>query len=339
MRVIIVQEDKSVKIEERPIPKPAPHEILLKIICAGANPSDYMHVDDHSTPGDWLGTDFVGEVVELGPAVPKDRVKLGEIRWNFCRGGVNDKGAYADYITTSWDLSSVVPPNVTSQQAATLPLTLMTAVQAFYLPTCLALPEPPVQTPSQKWILIWSGATAVGSFAIQLAKLSGFKVATTASPKRWELLKSYGADVVVDYRDQDVVKKLKDATGDAIEYGLDCITQGDSVRQTQLAFRPEGGHLITTLRVPLGLPRPDVKTEFTFVYTSLGDQTLGPDFFKTAPSHRELHVRWAENTTQLLADGKLKPLPVHVFGGLENVQKGLDLLRAKKHEGKLVYNV
>lgn len=96
--------------------------------------------------------------------------------------------------------------------------------------------------------ITWPTSTnQVGSFAIQLAKLSGFKVATTASPKRWELLKSYGADVIVDYKDQDVVKKIKEATGDTIEYGLDCISEGDSTRLAQLAFRPEGGHLITTL--------------------------------------------------------------------------------------------
>ena len=74
-------------------------------------------------------------------------------------------------------------------------------------------------------------------------------MATTASPKRWKLLKSYGADVIVDYRDQDATKKLKDATGDTIEYGLDCISEGNSTRQAQLAFRPEGGHLITVLQV------------------------------------------------------------------------------------------
>ncbi|KIJ34626.1 hypothetical protein M422DRAFT_263178 [Sphaerobolus stellatus SS14] len=129
MRIAIVQDDKSVRIEERPIPKPKPNEILLKIISAGANPSDHMHIDTVGQAGDWLGTDFVGKVVELGSAVPQAEVKIGEIRWNYCRGGIGEKGAFADYITTQWDLSSIVPPNITPQEAATLPLTLMTAVQ------------------------------------------------------------------------------------------------------------------------------------------------------------------------------------------------------------------
>lgn len=96
-------------------------------------------------------------------------------------------------------------------------------------------------------ISLLSDPRLVGSYAIQLAKLSGLKVATTASPKRWDLLKSYGADLLVDYRDPEVVAKLKAGTGDSIMYGLDCITEGDSYRKAQLAFRPEGGTLITVL--------------------------------------------------------------------------------------------
>jgi len=341
MRVVVSQEDKTVKVEEHPAPKPKANEILLKVLCAGQNPTDYKHADSLSKPGDYLGCDFVGEVVELGSDVPRDQVKTGEIRWNFTRGGVGKKGAFAEYITTDWDLASVVPPNVTPQQAASFPIPLMTAVQAFYLSSRLGLPEPLVKNPSNEWILIWSGATAVGSFAIQLAKLSGLKVATTASPKRWDLLKSYGADVLVDYKDPDVVKKLKDATGDSIKYGLDCISEGDSYRLAQRAFRPEGGHLITTLFMLEDLPRPEVKTEPTMVYTTLGeDVSWGSYFhFKADPSHRQLHAHWAKKITQLLADGKLKPLQVQVFGGLEDVQNGLDLMRANKHEKKLVYNV
>ena len=93
-------------------------------------------------------------------------------------------------------------------------------MQALYLR--LKLPQPPEKAEG-KWILIWSGvsfrlvvtykecisltlrlaiyqSTAVGQYAIQLAKLSGLKVATTASPSRWETLKAYGADLIVDYK-------------------------------------------------------------------------------------------------------------------------------------------
>lgn len=217
----------------------------------------------------------------------------------------------------------------------------MTAVQMLYLPgTCLGLPQFPEKAAPNTWILIWSGATAVGSFAIQLAKLSGVNVATTASPKQWASLRSYGADVVLDYRDPDVVGKLKAATGDSIRYGIDCIAKGDSTRLAQLAFCPDGGHLITALINEENLPRPEVRTDFTFVYTLLGeDQPLYGVVFKSDASHRRLQVYWAGLATELLAGGQLKPLPVTILGGLDSVQKGMDLIRAGQHEGKLAYRV
>lgn len=61
----------------------------------------------------------------------------------------------------------------------------------------------------------------MGQFVIQLAKLAGLRVATTASEYRWPTLKALGADVVADYKDPDVVKKIKEATGDQIQYGVD----------------------------------------------------------------------------------------------------------------------
>ena len=68
----------------------------LKIICVGANPSDHMQIDAGGQQGDWVGTDFVGEVVELGSAVPRDQVEIGQLRWNYCRGGFGEKGAFAE---------------------------------------------------------------------------------------------------------------------------------------------------------------------------------------------------------------------------------------------------
>ncbi|KZT54101.1 NAD(P)-binding protein [Calocera cornea HHB12733] len=164
-----------------------------------------MGVEQHaafiSQPGDLIGCDFVGQVTAMGSNVPTSEVKQGELRWGFVRGGVSkDVGAKYRYVATEWDLTSVVA-GITPAQAASLPIPLVTAIQALYL--YLRLPQPfpePSPDAKDKWILIWSGATAVGQFAIQLAKLTGLKVATTASPKRFDMLKAWGADVVVDYR-------------------------------------------------------------------------------------------------------------------------------------------
>jgi NADPH:quinone reductase-like Zn-dependent oxidoreductase len=75
-------------------------------------------------------------------------------------------------------------------------------------------------------VLIWSGSTGVGMYAIQLAKLSGAKVVTTAGQHNHELLKKLGADAVFDYKDPDVSKKIREWSGGAIEFALDCISEG-----------------------------------------------------------------------------------------------------------------
>ena len=78
------------------------------------------------------GCDFVGRVEKLGSSVPADKVKNGEIRWAFIKGSVSkDKGAFAEYATTEWDLSGVVPDNVTPEEAAGIPIPFATAVRLY----------------------------------------------------------------------------------------------------------------------------------------------------------------------------------------------------------------
>jgi NADPH:quinone reductase-like Zn-dependent oxidoreductase len=84
-----------------------------------------------------------------------------------------------------------------------VPLRLNTAFQVLYGSRVLKLVQPfdqaaPVQ--GETWIFIYGGSTCVGLYAIQLAKLSGYKIVTVASPRNHELLKKYGADAVFDAR-------------------------------------------------------------------------------------------------------------------------------------------
>jgi len=182
-------------------------------------------------------------------------------------------------------LTSLVPPNVTPQQAASFPIPLLTAVQvdkyAVFLvlllttsfessrlstfPLVLTSPNRPFPNPPKNGFSFGEVRLQVipppvsshfhdsqlklpvGIYAIQLAKLSGLRVATTASPKKWEYLRSLGADYTVDYKDPEVIDKLKEATTNSLQYGLDCVTNRESYRKAAMVFRPDGGKLITTL--------------------------------------------------------------------------------------------
>lgn len=341
MKAVVVKEGKTTAVEERPIPSGLKaNEVLFKVTAVAQNPTDWKHVAfGLAQPGNILGCDFVGVAEELGSDVPKE-VK-GQLRGGFVRGGMNkENAAYAEYIKSAWDVTFQVPSNVSAQQAASAPIPLLTACQAFYLRLRLPFPDADNSAVKGKWILIWSGSTAVGQYAIQLAKLAGLKIATTASPAKHDLVKSLGADVVVDYKDKEVAQKLREATNDSIEYGLDCIAENGSVQLAQQAFGKNGGHLICLLFDLGELPRKDVKTESTLAYTVLGeDQSFGPAFFPSSKEDREYCVKYCQFITKLFEQEKIRPLEVTDLGGIETIQKGLDQLKNGENKTKLVHTI
>jgi NADPH:quinone reductase-like Zn-dependent oxidoreductase len=137
-----------------------------------------------------------------------------------------------------------------------------TAVQCLFHTPRLTLKGHPESIPheSAPWVLIYSGATSVGQYAVQLARLSGYRVVTTASPKNFALLKSLGADVVFDYHDRDVSQKIKLATGDDLSFGLDTISDSNTIGHAVNSFGKNGGELVVLLPVKdLEQLRPDVQ--------------------------------------------------------------------------------
>jgi NADPH:quinone reductase-like Zn-dependent oxidoreductase len=119
------------------------------------------------------------------------------------------------------------------------------------------------------WVLVWGGASSVGLFTIQLARLSGYRVIATASPKNAELVKSSGADVVVNYRDADVVEQIKAATDGGVAYGVDTVSLEDTQLASVRAFGPKGGELLVILGIDDGAAKlradVQVKCESLFV--------------------------------------------------------------------------
>ncbi|KZT35204.1 NAD(P)-binding protein [Sistotremastrum suecicum HHB10207 ss-3] len=318
MKAVVVQQDKTVKVEHKPIPKLGPQDILVKAIAIGQNPTDWKTAYYRAPPGVIVGADVVGEVIEIGSEVPEGEVRKGEIRWLYVRSCASqENGAFAEFVTSPWDTTSLVPPNITPQEAASIPIPFGTAVQAIHL--ILGIPQYPEKSEGD-WIVIWSGASAVGQFAIQLAKLSGLKVATTASPHRWDALRELGADFLVDYKDPEAVKKLKEITNNTLRFGVDCISEGGTLQKMQEIFGPEGGKLAATLFDFRGLLRPEVVTKPALAYTALGfDVDFGTLFFPAGPEDRALHVKWCKLSTQLFGEGKLKERtfqsnPWHIAG-------------------------
>jgi NADPH:quinone reductase-like Zn-dependent oxidoreductase len=110
-------------------------------------------------------------------------------------------------------------------------------------------------------VLVYSGSSSVGQYAIQLARLSGYRVVTTASPKNTALVMSLGADAVVNHRAPDVVAQIKAATGDAVAFAIDTVSMEDTQQTAIQAIGGQGGELLVLL-APFDSAaklRPDVK--------------------------------------------------------------------------------
>ncbi|MEV4682966.1 NADP-dependent oxidoreductase [Streptomyces kurssanovii] len=206
MRAFMVERygaEAGVRAAEVPQPEVGADDVLVRIHAASVNPLDLKIRD-----GDFklilpyrvpfvLGNDLAGTVVEVGAAVT--RFSVGDEVYS--RPGKDRIGTFAELIAVRQDDVAPKPTTLTMTEAASLPLVALTAWQA--------LVERAHVRPGQK-VLIHAGSGGVGTIAVQLAKHLGAHVATTTSTANVDLVKSLGADVVVDYKKQAFETVLHD---------------------------------------------------------------------------------------------------------------------------------
>jgi len=210
------------QIEFADIPRPVPKadEILVQVHAVGLNPIDYMILKGQfklilrfQLPAT-LGSDLAGVVVEVGSRVT--RFKPGDaIFANIFDLGT---GALAEFAVVPENAAALKPANLDFAQAASIPMVGLTSWQAFK--------ERAHLKPGQK-VFIPAGSGGIGTFAIQLAKYLGAKVGTTTSTGNVDLVRSLGADEVIDYKKQEFEDLLRDydavlgtIRGDALEKSL-----------------------------------------------------------------------------------------------------------------------
>ncbi|RPD66607.1 GroES-like protein [Lentinus tigrinus ALCF2SS1-7] len=345
MKAVVFVESDKVSVQEHPVPTIADDEILVKTVAIALNPTDWKHIQFKlGRPGSVLGCDFSGVVVKAGKNVTNG-VQVGDHVAGVAHGCVYpDKGAFAEYVKADSDLVWVVPKNTfTHEQAAANSAVLWTSVQALYNPRHLGLVEPPEKVAKPEWMLIYGGSTACGLSAIQLARLSGYKTVTTASSRNHELLKSLGADVTIDYREPDLVSKIKQATGDSVKYALDTIGDDETKRVTVQAIAPSGGNIIGLNPMQTNeIERKEVTFHTMSLYTVYGYPiSIGSIQIPVVPEDKVHMAAFLKKLPQLVRDGAVKPLPIKSWeGGLEAVQDGLQYMREGKVSAeKIVYLV
>lgn len=189
------------KLEEIAQPPPADNRMLVKVHAASVNPLDwhYMRGEPYvmrpeagiGAPNNiHMGVDFAGTVVSVGKSVT--RFKPGDAVF----GGKG--GAFGEYVSVA-EAGSVAlkPTNMTFEQAAAMPIAAVTALQAL---------RDKGKLRSGQTVLINGASGGVGTYAVQIAKAYGAKVTGVCSTKNLTLVKSIGADQVIDYTQEDFTK-------------------------------------------------------------------------------------------------------------------------------------
>lgn len=321
--LVEVQEGQNIALEEVPVPELGENEVLIKVKAVCLNPGDLRALRMYPANGAFVGSDLSGEVVKLGPNLQND-IRVGDVVGASVTGGVESgRGAFAEYAKAYSDIVWKVPEGTYSfEEVAATGVPLNTAFQGLYGSRSLKLAQPfgPTAVQGETWIFIYGGSTSVGLYMIQLAKLSGYKVVTVASPRNHDLLKSYGADAVFDYRDSDMIQKVKAATGDTIQVVIDTVSEKET-QFTAIKALAEGapGRLLVILPLVEGISdiRSDVQVMFMIVYSAYGFQ-YGP-YGLNDDDRREL-AAFLQKVPGLVREGKLKPAPVKKLGGgLEHV--------------------
>lgn len=219
----------QIALADAPRPVPKPDEILVQVHAAGLNPIDYMIPKGTFKPilrfrlPATLGSDLSGVVVEVGSRVTRFKPGDAVFASIFDLG----TGALAEFALVPESAAALQPANLDFVQAASIPMVGLTSWQA--------LKERARLEPGQR-VFIPAGSGGIGTFAIQLAKYLGAKVATTTSTGNVDLVRSLGADEVIDYKKQQFEDVLRDydavlgtVRGDAIEKSLRILKPGSTV--------------------------------------------------------------------------------------------------------------
>jgi NADPH2:quinone reductase len=283
---------------EAPMPQPGEYDLLVEVKACGLNPVDTKIRRGYIAPDRpcplVLGFDVSGVVAGFGSSV--DGFKVGDEVYaspNLMRPGAN-----AQFVCVDSRTAVPKPRTLDHVHAAAMPLALLTAWEALY-DRC--------RIRAGQTVLIHAGGGGVGHLAIQLAKLRGCRVLTTASSvESIALAERCGADVIINHKSQDVLARVKELTHNV---GCPVVfdTVGDKVFDLSLQCVALNGQVVTILGSDSSRVAPELfRKNATLHYEFMGVPTI----HNVNPEHQGDILRQAG---ALVDDGKLKPHVSRVF--------------------------
>jgi alcohol dehydrogenase len=319
----------GVRAGEMPDPQLREDDVLVQVHAAGVN-----LLDSKIRTGEFklilryglpliLGHDVAGVVVRVGSRV--HRFKPGDEV--YARPADGRIGAFAEFIAIKEDDVAVKPKALTMEEAASIPLVGLTAWQA--------LIERANLRKGQR-VLIHAGSGGVGTVAIQLAKHVGATVATTTSTANVDLVKSLGADIVIDYKKEDFAHVLRDY--DVVLHSLDKVTLEKSLR----VLKP-GGQLISMSGPPDAAFARSIGASWV-LRMIMGALSYG---ITAKARHRQAQYSFLfmranggqlTEITSLIDDGIIRPVVDRVFP-FASTKEAMAYVEAGRAKGKVVVSL
>ncbi|HDX9609762.1 TPA: NADP-dependent oxidoreductase [Bacillus toyonensis] len=317
------------RMTEVPTPEITEYEVLAEIHAASINPIDFKIRDGkvkmllkYEMPL-ILGNDFSGVIVKVGAKVTNFKVG-DEI---YARPRKNKIGTFAEYIAIHEDDIALKPKNLSFEEAASIPLVGLTSYQALH---------DIMQLQKGQKILIHAGSGGVGTFAIQLAKIMGATVTTTASEAGANLVTSLGADEIINYKTEkfeDILKNY-DAVFDTI---------GGATLEKSFNIIKSGGNIVSVS----GMPNARFGKEFgsgffkTLLF-SLASKKLTALEKKHNAQYSFLFMKPSGDQLRTIANyieaGQIQPVIDRVFP-FEDAQKAMEYSESGRAKGKIIVKI
>ena len=311
------------KLQEMPPPRPAPNDLLLQVHAAALNPVDFKirrgAFREGRTLPFILGYDVSGVVRDIGSAVQHFQID-DEV---YASPSLIRNGANAEYVCVDARTVAYKPASLDHRHAAALPLVTLTAWEALLLRAHIQKGET---------VLIHAGGGGVGHIAIQLAKLHGCRVLTTASrDESIELCRRLGADTIIDYTREDFVQRVQQETnGGGCPVIFD--TVGSQTFDRSLDCVAPNGRIITAVGTPSAeIPQKLFRKNATLHFEFMG----APTVYGVRPESQGEILRAA---ARLVDEGKLKPHVGRIID-LEELAEGHRLQESGHVTGKIVVRV
>lgn len=309
-----------------PKPTPAKGQVLVEVFAATINPFDYKVRRGYMKDGmplqfpQTIGGNFSGVVTEVGGGV--SQFKIGDEVYGAAYAFAGGSGTMAEFVVAKEDAIAIKPKNVTHQEAASLVLVGVSALQA--IEQHINLQKDPSSASSlslrasagKQKILINGGAGGIGSITIQLAKSKGAYVATTVSTRDIAFAKALGADEVIDYKTQTFEIILKDY--DAV---FDTVGQETADKSFQILKR--NGILVTMSAPKIAQASEELAKESGVTVITQNTET---------------NTKNLNRLTQLVESGVIKPQIDKVFS-LDQAKEAFEYQETSHPRGKVVISI